>query len=108
MSDAPASTAEHPLEPIFRPRSIAIVGVPREVNNPRGGGFLLALLDQGFEQERPLYLVNPNAGEIAGLRCYPSLLDCPDPVDYVISLVPAPISYSFASRTTRPTGLSLT
>ena len=89
MSDAPASTAEHPLEPIFHPRSIAIVGVPREVNNPRGGGFLLALLDQGFEQERPLYLVNPNADEIRGLRCYPSLLDTPGPVDHVISSVPA-------------------
>ncbi|MYA20001.1 MAG: hypothetical protein F4Z25_07020, partial [Chloroflexi bacterium] len=89
MSDAPASTAEHPLEPIFHPRSIAIVGVPREVNNPRGGGFLLALLDQGFEQEKPLYLVNPNADEIQGLPCYPSLLDTPGPVDHVISSVPA-------------------
>ena len=38
MSDAPASTAEHPLEPIFHPRSIAIVGVPRGGQHPPGGG----------------------------------------------------------------------
>ena len=52
--------------------------------------FLRGLLDQGFHETAPLYLVNPNADEIAGIRCYPSLEDCPDPVDYVISLVPAP------------------
>ena len=90
MSDGPATArADHPLDPIFRPRSIAIVGVPREVRSPRGGGFLLALLDQGFHERKPLYLVNPNADEIGGLPCYPSLLDAPGPVDHVISSVPA-------------------
>ena len=89
MSDAPATTSQHPLEPIFHPGSIAIVGVPREVNTPRGGGFLLALQEQGFDKEKPLYLVNPNAEEIRGLPCYPSLLDTPGPVDHVISSVPA-------------------
>ena len=89
MSDAPASTSQHPLEPIFHPRSIAIVGVPREVSAPRGGGFLRALQEQGFDTEKPLYLVNPNAEEIGGLPCYPSLLETPGPVDHVISSVPA-------------------
>ena len=90
MSDGPATArADHPLDPIFRPRSIAIVGVPREVRSPRGGGFLLALLDQGFHEHKPLYPVNPNADEIGGLPCYPSLLDAPGPVDHVISSVPA-------------------
>ena len=89
MSDAPASTSQHPLEPIFHPGSIAIVGVPREVSAPGGGGgFLLALLEHGFHKEKPLYLVNPNTEEIRGLPCYPSLLDTPGPVDHVISSVP--------------------
>ena len=44
MSDAPS---EHPLEPIFHPRSIAIVGVPRDVRGPRIGDFLFALMEQG-------------------------------------------------------------
>ena len=86
MSDAPS---EHPLEPIFHPRSVAIVGVPRDVRSPRGGGFLLALMEQGFHERKPLYLVNPNVDEIRGLACYPSLLDTPGPVDHVISSVPA-------------------
>ena len=43
----------------------------------RGADFLHALLDQHYEERRPLYLVNPKATEIRGLRVYPSLLDCP-------------------------------
>ena len=27
--------------------------------------------------------VNPNAGEVLGERCYPSLADVPEPVDFV-------------------------
>lgn len=79
----------HPLEPVFRPRSVALYGISRNMQNRSNQFFLRGLLDQGFHETAPLYLVNPNAEEIAGLRCYPSLADCPDPVDYVISLVPA-------------------
>ncbi len=81
--------AEHPLEGIFHPRSIAVVGA-----SPRGpqtgvGAFLPALIEQGYDREHGLYPVNPGVEEVSGLRCYPTLLDCPDPVDHVISQVPA-------------------
>src|SRR3989304_2687973 len=33
--------------------------------------------------------LNPKAQEVLGLRCYPSLLDVPGPVDHVISSIPA-------------------
>ncbi len=79
----------HPLESVFRPRSIALFGVPRNPESRSNQFFLQGLLDQGYHLRRPLYLVNPNADRIEGLRCYPTLLDCPDPVDYVISMVPA-------------------
>lgn len=36
-----------------------------------------------------IYPINPNASEILGLKCYPSLKDVSDEVDLVISLVPA-------------------
>ena len=80
---------EHPLESIFHPRSIAVVGA-----SPRGpqtgvGAFLPALIEQGYDREHGLYPVNPGVEEVSGLRCYPTLLDCPDPVDHVISQVPA-------------------
>ena len=82
--------SDHPLEQVFRPRSVALYGVSRNMQNRSNQFFLRGMLDQRFHEAAPLYLVNPNAAEIDGLRCYPSLLDCPDPVDYVISLVPAP------------------
>ena len=34
--------------------------------------------------------MNPKTDEVNGLRCYPSVLDCPDPVDHVICQIPAP------------------
>ena len=82
--------SDHPLEAVFRPRSVALYGISRNMQNRSNQFFLRGMLDQGFHETAPLYLVNPNADEIAGIRCYPSLEDCPDPVDYVISLVPAP------------------
>jgi acyl-CoA synthetase (NDP forming) len=81
----------HPLEPIFHPRAVALVGVS---SNPSagwgGGGFHQAILEMGFNPEA-VYPVNPKMEEISGLKCYPTLLDTPDPVDHVISLVPAPV-----------------
>lgn len=80
---------DHPLEPIFHPRSIAVVGA-----SPRGpqtgvGAFVPALIEQGYDRDHGLYPINPRAEEVSGLTCYPTLLDCPDPVDHVISQVPA-------------------
>ena len=79
----------HPLDPIFHPRGIAIIGVPSGGNSGMGGGFLSSLIELDFGENHGLYPVNPKTDEIDGLRCYPSLLDTPDPVDHVISMVPA-------------------
>jgi acetyltransferase len=37
----------------------------------------------------PVYPINPQADEILGLRCYPSLAAAPDPVDLAVLIVPA-------------------
>jgi acyl-CoA synthetase (NDP forming) len=80
---------EHPLEAVFHPRAVALVGVS---SNPNagwgGGGFHQAILDMGFNPEA-VYPINPKMEEIGGLKCYPTLLETPDPVDHVISMVPA-------------------
>ncbi|MDA0270419.1 MAG: CoA-binding protein [Chloroflexi bacterium] len=83
--------SEHPLEPIFHPRGIALVGVPSEPTGQGGGGggFLNSIMEQGYHERAGLYPVNPKATEIAGLKCYASLTDIEGPVDHVISLVPA-------------------
>jgi len=84
-------TSVHPLDRIFHPRSVAIVGVPSGGGRGMGGGFLSSLLEMKFEENHQLYPVNPKATEIEGLRCYPSILDIEGPVDHVISMVPAPV-----------------
>jgi acyl-CoA synthetase (NDP forming) len=80
--------SEHPLDAIFHPRAVAVVGVPSQ---PRGfmGGFYQSLLEAGYPEVGQLYPINPKITDIDGVRCYPSLLDTPDPVDHVISQVPA-------------------
>ncbi len=85
--DAGDRSAAPPLEWLFHPRSIAVVGVPS--GDPRGGNFLRALLALGYDEAHALYPVNPKLSEVGGLPCYPSLLDVPGPVDHVISQVPA-------------------
>ena len=82
-------TATEPeLEFIFRPKSIAIAGVSaKETAAFGGGGFVSSLQEIGFPG--PIYLIHPTAPAIRGLKCYKSLLDIPDGVDYVISSVNA-------------------
>src|SRR3989304_9355175 len=87
---------DHPLEPIFHPRGVALVGVPSSPFG-RGGGFLNAILAMGFDRNA-VYPVNPKMTEISGLRCYPALLDTPDPVDHGISQVPAHVVPELADQ----------
>jgi acyl-CoA synthetase (NDP forming) len=85
---ATGATSDHPLEPIFHPRSVAIIGVPSGKSG-MASSFLGALLELKFQENHALYPVNPKMDEIEGLRCYPSLLDIEGEVDHVISVVPA-------------------
>ena len=75
------------LDYIFHPRSVAVVGASTQFG-PAGMGaaFLLSIQDMGFEGG--LYPVNPKHQEVLGLKCYPSLLDIPGPVDHVIFSIP--------------------
>jgi acyl-CoA synthetase (NDP forming) len=71
------------IDALFHPRSIAIIGAPRGMKP--GAVFLTGLLDQGFPG--PIYLVNPRATEINGLKTYAKIADIPGPVDLAIILV---------------------
>ena len=79
-----------PAQALFEPESVAVVGVPR---TPRPGQlFLRALLDPGYRGR--IYPVNPNAQEILGLPCYPSVTSLPEAVDLAIIVVPAAAAVS--------------
>ena len=74
------------LEPLFRPRAIAVVGASRNPASP-GGAVFSALLGSGFPG--PLYAINRAAGTVAGRDALPSLAVLPGPVDLVVVAVPA-------------------
>lgn len=78
---------EHPLEYIFHPRSIAIIGASSDPATWSNKNFLGALKNFGFSG--PLYPINPRASELLGLKCYPSISAVPGPVDYVVFSLPA-------------------
>ena len=95
MSDSDAhdgaSPDGHPLDVIFRPRGVAVVGVSTQPgpDGRMGGNFLNALLELGYDRDHALYAVNPKMSEVRGVPCYPSVLEIPDPLDHVISQIPA-------------------
>jgi len=89
VREPPAEMADPlAIDYIFHPRSVAVVGVSPPQWGPAGvgTGFIMALQDMAFEG--PIYPVNPHHQEILGLKCYPSLLDIPGPVDHVIFSIP--------------------
>src|SRR3990172_6233567 len=73
------------LDPILRPRSIAVIGASREESSI-GWQILDNLLKHGFQG--PVYPVNPNATAIHSMRAYPRIGDVPGPVDLAVVVVP--------------------
>src|SRR3990172_6539661 len=82
----PGPAVSDPLETLFRPRSIAVVGASAN-QRTQGYEFVQGLIEIGFPG--PIYPVNPKLDELLGLKAYPRLEAIPGPVDFVISAVPA-------------------
>jgi len=74
------------LRPFFAPQSVAFIGATDDLAK-FGGRCLKQML--GFGYAGRLYPINPRRDEIAGRRCYPSILDVPEVPDHVGILVPA-------------------
>ncbi|WP_019379274.1 acetate--CoA ligase family protein [Virgibacillus halodenitrificans] len=74
------------LEPLFNPRTVAVLGAS-ENKNKLGYLQVKALLNNGFNGE--IYPINPNSEMIEGLPCYPNLADTPKQVDLVLFCVSA-------------------
>ncbi|MEM1871038.1 MAG: CoA-binding protein, partial [Thermofilaceae archaeon] len=71
---------------LLRPQSVAVIGASRDPSKI-GYQVLKNILSSGFRGR--VYAVNPNASEILGVKCYPSILDVPEPVDLAVVTVPA-------------------
>jgi acetyl-CoA synthetase (ADP-forming)/acetyltransferase len=72
-----------PLDILFHPTSIAVVGASSSIAET---GWVKRLQDFGYKGE--IYPINPKAKEIHGLKAYPNICDVPYPVDYAILNVP--------------------
>ncbi|WP_217915497.1 GNAT family N-acetyltransferase [Miltoncostaea marina] len=81
-----ARAAAASLEPMMRPRSIAVVGDPAGPGSP-AAALVEALVASGFAG--PVTSVGPGAGGVAGAPAAPSLAALPAPVDLVVAAVPA-------------------
>jgi acyl-CoA synthetase (NDP forming) len=84
-----ASRKPHPmkLDPLVKPRSVAIVGA-----TDRGGpgrAVMESLGAIGFTG--PIYPVNPNYPTVLNVKCYPTLTDLPEAPDIVVFSIRNPL-----------------
>jgi acetyltransferase len=80
MAEPPVAS----IDSFFRPRGIAIVGASARLGSPNYQIVQFAK-EMGFKGN--IFPVNPTRNEIAGLKCYPTLLSIPDPVDLIVLVV---------------------
>src|ERR1700689_2237276 len=73
----------HPLDTFFAPDSIALIGASRD--SEKIPGRLLSMLRKN-EFPGKLYPINPNYGDIDGLKCYPSIAAVGQSIDFAIDL----------------------
>ena len=74
----------NPLDPILRPKSIAVVGASRRAGSI-GREILHQLIE--FDFNGKLFPVNPNAEFIHSIKAFPTVSSIPDPLDLAIIVV---------------------
>src|SRR5215472_5761086 len=77
----------HPLDAIFAPKSVAVVGATEKVGSV-GRTVLWNLMNTPFGG--PIYPVNPSRPSVLGIKAYPKLSALPEKPDLVVVTTPAP------------------
>lgn len=70
---------------LLNPKSVALIGVSK---NPDSFGYSFVEIAQRYGYAGDLYIVNPKADFILGLKCYSSILEIPDEIDTAMIIVP--------------------
>lgn len=83
------------LDEFFKPRGIAIVGASAKVGSPN---YQIVVHAKEMSLNGKVYPVNPKMDEIAGLKCYKSLLEIPEPVDLIVISVGPQNSLAIANE----------
>lgn len=76
-------TTLNKIQKFLEPKKMAVAGVSRDPKK-FGGAVFKELREKGFE----LYPVNPNAGEVQGVKCYSSVDELPDGVTRLFIVTP--------------------
>jgi acyl-CoA synthetase (NDP forming) len=74
------------VQRLLKPQSIVVVGASR-TRAKQGGRLFHYLIKHGFAGQ--LYAVNPDASEVMGKPCFPSVADLPEVPDLACVMVPA-------------------
>jgi acetate---CoA ligase (ADP-forming) len=85
VEDNPPMSSRASLDALFRPRSVALIGASRK-RQSIGWDILHNLLQYEFQGR--IFPVNPKAGVVHSLKCYPSVEAIEDEVDLAIIAVP--------------------
>ena len=75
----------HALDPILKPRAIAVIGASR-MSDTIGHQIFANLLRYGFTGA--VYPVNPHAASIQSVRAYRDIGSVPEPIDLAVIVVP--------------------
>ena len=79
--------AYQPLDPIFSPRSVAVIGAT-EREGSVGRTILWNLITNSFGGT--VFPVNLKRPSVLGIKAYPTILEVPDDVDLAVIVTPAP------------------
>jgi acetyltransferase len=82
-----ATYRRHPLDPIFSPTSVAVIGAT-EREGSVGRTLLWNLISHPFGGT--IFPINPKRNNVLGIRAYPSIAQTPEPVDLAVIVTPAP------------------
>lgn len=94
-----------PLDRLFRPRSVALIGASADPAKI-GGRPLHFLVKHGFSGD--IWPVNPRVGEIDGIRCFPDIDSLPGTPDVAMVLVgPAHAEQSLRALNARGTAAAV-
>lgn len=77
------------INSFFEPASVAVIGASRDPSK-LGHSVLVNLVEGGFIKRGAVYPINPQGGEIAGLKCYPTVLDVPGSIELAVIVIPYP------------------
>ncbi len=76
------------LDYFFKPKSVAIIGASRD---PKKIGHVIFRNFVEGKFSVKIYPINPNAEELFGHKCYPSILQVEDKIDLAVITIPAQI-----------------